>query len=137
MRTRKREFEAALSINAPMMHCLPLPSILPPNIGKNTLLQLHRLSPSLPTAEHATEMVQPGMVDPMEHKNAVAGSDVADAGVASLGGSSPPPDPTLEKSVVEASDVAATAGAVPPSFEGSRASLRHLIAVRVHRVLLL
>ena len=78
------------------LHRLPPPSILPPNLAKKKPHYSGRiayLSLSLPTAEHATKTVQPGMADPMEQKNDVTASDVADAGAAGHGGSSPSPDP--------------------------------------------
>ena len=117
------------------LHRLPPPSILPPNLAKEnpTPLRPHRPSPSLPTADHATETVPPGLAVPMDRKNAVAVSDVSDAGAAGHGGSSPSPCPMPEKNVVAASDVdvtaaAATAGA---SDHGCSSSSRSLAAVDV------
>ena len=67
----------------------------------------------------------------MDQKNAVAISDVSDAGAAGHGGSSPSPGPMPEKNIVVASDVNAAAATVGASGHGCSSSSRSLAAVDV------
>ena len=126
-RTRQWDFEAAPDIRFPWcLHRLPPPFILRPNLAKEnpSPLRPHRPSPSLPTGDHATKTVPRSLAVLTDRKNAVAVSDVSDAGAAGHGGSSPSPGPMPEKNVVAASDVDAAAATAGVSGHGCSSSLR-------------